>query len=296
MSIVQSESLTAYPERPRRRSLGSRIRKVLRGVRWNFALSLIRSAFYIAKAGGRTYEPVEIKGRRFANVRDSDERWQAVSSALREYGARNVLDVGCAEGWFVRRAATDNQCFAIGIESTDVGIVGELTRLHDRVERSAIVRTFVTPDTIRSFPKFDAVLCMSVVHHVVRAFGIASGEQFLRALATRTDKVFIFEIGTADESSWTPFMPEQHDGQEAFVRNLLSRCGFKNIRVIGKTAAFHREVERLLFLAEPASGDTEIAADVDTALDQGRGASSSHSILSMTQPSASKSMSQSRSL
>jgi hypothetical protein len=251
MTGARIEGLTAYPARRRRRSLGSRIRRVLRGLRWRLALGLIKGAFHVAKAGGRPYEPVEIGGRRFASVRDTDERWQAVSEVLRDYGVRNLLDVGCAEGWFVRRAATDLNCFAIGIEATDAAVVGELARLHDRVPRAATVRAFMTPEAIRALPEFDAVLCLSVLHHVIRAFGIAAAEQFLRALASRVNKVLVFEIGTADESSWTPFMPEQSQGQEAFVRDLLERCGFHNVQVIGESAAFHREVQRLLFTAEP---------------------------------------------
>jgi SAM-dependent methyltransferase len=253
MTLAQPDTIKSYPARARRPSLGRRIRAVLRGMRWGLALGLIKSAFYVAKAGGRPYEPVEIGGRRFANVRDSDERWQAVAAVLRQHHVANVLDVGCAEGWFVRRAATDCNCFAIGIEATDVSIVGELSRLYDRAPRMATIRAFMTPDELRNLPKFDAVICMSVVHHVFRAFGMASAEQFVKALASRVDKVLIFEIGTADESSWTPFLPDQSRGQEAFVRDFLERCGLRNVRVIAKSAAYHREVERLLFAAEPAS-------------------------------------------
>ena len=225
---------------------------MLRGARWRLALGLIGSAFRVAKAGGRTYQPVEIGGKRFANVRDTDERWQAVSQVLRDYGVRNLLDIGCAEGWFVRRAAADCNCFAIGIEATDTAIVGELARLHDRVQRAATVRAFMTPEAIRSLPQFDAVLCLSVLHHVIRAFGIAAAEQFLRALSTRVNKVLVFEIGTADESSWTPFLPEAsqgQQGQEAFVRELLERSGFQQcagdrrepgLSSRGAAAAVHR--------------------------------------------------------
>ncbi len=129
MTAAVIEGLTSYPERRRRRSLGSRARKVLRGLRWRFAFGLIEAAFHVAKAGGRPYQPVEIGGRRFANVRDTDERWHVVAKVLRDYGVKNVLDIGCAEGWFVRRAAADLNLFAIGIEATDVGTVGELARL-----------------------------------------------------------------------------------------------------------------------------------------------------------------------
>lgn len=247
-------AIQAYPERRRRRSLGRRIRRVLRGLRWNFAFTLIKAAFYVAKGGGRTYEPVEIGGRRLANVRDTDERWQAVAKILREYDVRNLLDVGCAEGWFARRAATDLNIFALGIESTDTVIVGELARLHDRVSRVATVKAFLTPEAIRALPRFDAVLCLSVVHHVIRALGIEAAEQFLAALATRVEKVFVFEIGTANEISWTECLPALSHDQEIFVRDLLGRSGFANVRVIAESAAYHREAQRLLFVAEPARG------------------------------------------
>jgi uncharacterized protein DUF1698 len=252
MTAALVEGLTSYPARRRRRSLGSRIRPVLRGLRWRFSLGLIRCAFHVAKAGGRPYQPVEIGGRRFDNVRDTDQRWQAVAQVLRDHGVRNVLDIGCAEGWFVRRAAADLNLFAIGIEATDVGVVGELARLHDRVPRAATMRAFMTPEAIRALPQLDAVLCLSVLHHVIRGFGIGVAEQFLQALASRVSKVLVFEIGTADESSWTSFLPEQSQGQEAFVRELLERSGFHHVRVIAESAAYHREVQRLLFVAEPA--------------------------------------------
>ena len=45
--------------------------------------------------------------------------------------------------------------------------------------------------------------------------------------------------------------PEQSRGQLIFVRDFLERCGFHNVRVIAETPAYHREVERLLFAAEP---------------------------------------------
>jgi hypothetical protein len=172
---------------------------------------------------------------------------------LRDYSVKNVLDIGCAEGWFVRRAAADLNLFAIGIEATDVGIVGELARLHGRVPRAAVAKAFVTPEAIRGLPQFEAVLCLSMLHHVIRGFGLAVAERFLQVLATRVSKILVFEIGTASESSWTGFLPEHSQGQEAFVRELLERAGFRNVRVIAESAAYHREVQRLLFAAEPAT-------------------------------------------
>ena len=52
MAVELTEIVQTYPERQRRRSLGSRIRRLLRGLRWRLALGLIGSAFRVAKAGG----------------------------------------------------------------------------------------------------------------------------------------------------------------------------------------------------------------------------------------------------
>lgn len=221
-----------------------------RRARWGLALGLARLAFHVARAGGRPYQPVEIGGRRFDNVRDSDVRWQAIEQVLAEHRVRNVLDIGSAEGWFLRRAA-ERGCFALGVEAGDRLIVGELSRLHDRVEGAAAIRAFLTPDRLHALPKFDAVLCLSVVHHVIRGFGTDAAEAFVKALASRVDKVLIFEIGSAEETSWSAFLPETADGQEGFVRALLRRAGFHKVRVIAETPSYHREANRLLFVAEP---------------------------------------------
>jgi hypothetical protein len=157
------------PARARRRTLGRRIRAAWRGLRWAFALGLVKAAFYVAKAGGRPYESVEIGGRRFNNVRDSDRRWRAVAEVLDRHAVHNVLDVGCAEGWFVRRAAKDHNCFAVGIEATDALCVGELARLHDRVERAATIRAFMTPEALRRSDHF--AFCSS--SHSARSSRIA---------------------------------------------------------------------------------------------------------------------------
>ena len=141
MSLVETVNFKAYPAREKRPTVGRKIRATGRRVRWALARRLVKAAFYVAKAGGRPYEPVEIGGRRFDNVRDSDGRWRAIATVLKQFGVRNVLDVGCAEGWFVRRAATDLHCFAVGIEASDCMAVGELSRLYDRAERMATIRS-----------------------------------------------------------------------------------------------------------------------------------------------------------
>ena len=37
--------------------------------------------------------------------------------------------------------------------------------------REALIRAFMTPEAIRGLSQFDAMLCLSVLHHVIRGFG-----------------------------------------------------------------------------------------------------------------------------
>ena len=142
-----------------------------RSMRMASARALLRQVFRIARPR-RVYEPVEIGRRRYQNKRDADLRWQAIAAAIRQYEARSVLDIGCAEGWFLRRAAEDFGCFAIGIDGDDRRVMlGEVARLHDGVERVAVMKGTLAPDDIRRLPPCDLVLCLSVVHHVYAPAG-----------------------------------------------------------------------------------------------------------------------------
>ena len=131
---------------------------------------LLRLAFRLVAI--KVYEPVEIGGRRVRHNRETDNRWTAIEAVLKVHNVRNILDIGCAEGWLVRRAASDLGCFALGMEASDAVLPGELARLHDGVERAATIKARLTSDDIRTLPCFDAVLCLSVVHHLVRKQGL----------------------------------------------------------------------------------------------------------------------------
>jgi hypothetical protein len=45
------------------------------------------------------------------------------------------------------------------------------TRPLKRKLREALIRAFMTPEAIRGLSQFDAMLCLSVLHHVIRGFG-----------------------------------------------------------------------------------------------------------------------------
>ena len=217
----------------------------------------LRGALQIHRRARKFYEPVQLNGRLYQGMRTSDDRWQAIAAILREVSANNVLDIGCAEGWFVRRAASELGCYAIGVEAGDRHLGGEIARLHDQVENTAIMLSHASGESIRRLPKFDAVMCLSVVHHVIRRQGMAAAEDFVRALASRAEKVLIFEMGTSDEKDlkWHGLLEDMPDGQEIYVRQFLERCGLMTIRQIASSLAFHQQANRIMFACEPANGE-----------------------------------------
>ena len=218
------------------------------------ARALLWQVFRIARPR-RVYEPVEIGGRRYQNKRDAELRWEAIAAAIRHYDARSVLDVGCAEGWFLRRAAEDFGCFAIGIDGDDRRVIlGEVARLHDGVERVAVMKGRLTPEDIGRLPPCDIVLCLSVVHHVMRDGGMAAAEKFVRrSPRARRRRSSSRSAPPTRGVKWTSALPGMPAGQEAFVRDLLGTCGLDNIRVIARSPGLQGDADRLLFAAEPAA-------------------------------------------
>jgi len=244
-----------YPIK-RKRSFGARIRALVRAARWALARGLIRLAFIAGKGGRKSYQPVGIGSKRGRGARDAKTRWEAIAPVLRRYGVRSVLDIGCAEGYFVRRAASELGSFAVGVEASDRGALGALALLYARAERASLMRGFVTAAELRRWPQFDAVICMSVVHHIVRAYDLEAAQDFIAACASRAARVLIFEMGTGAECAFEQAMPAEARHQDIFVRALLEGAGLKNVRVIAETPAYHQGTTRLLFAAEPVAKDT----------------------------------------
>jgi SAM-dependent methyltransferase len=211
------------------------------------ARRLLKLAFAVLR-GRTSYDPVEIGGRRLASRRAWEPRWNAIADEIRRYRAESVLDIGCAEAWFLRRAAEDLGCFAIGVDLSERRVaIGEIARLHDSVERLAVMKATLRPEDIVNLPACDVVLCLSVAHHIMKKDGLPAGERFVRAVATLPRKALIFETGGAER--WGASSPSP----DAFVEGLLLRAGLTNIRVIARTPNPEGRYMRSLFVAEPAA-------------------------------------------
>lgn len=212
---------------------------------------------YKERLTDNSYQPLKLDGVLIDDSkREWKTRWELIKKELLSYNTSSIIDIGCAEGWFVRQAAQELNCFAIGVEMEDNRLtLGELSRLHDGVENCAIMKAKLSKDNVLRLPAADIVLCLNVVHHIIYSEGYNAGVEFLSALLKIVNKALIFEMGTSTEKNlkWHKDMPEMPEGQEAFIRELLTISGFKNIRLLGSTPSLSEKYHRLLFVAEPVT-------------------------------------------
>lgn len=208
---------------------------------------LIRSKKYI-------YEPVLIDGKLYSAKREWQERWACIEHEIVHYEIKSLLDIGCAEGFFARLAAEKQGVFSIGIEFNNKRLwLGELSRMHDDVANFAIVKALMTPESIASLPRFEMVILLSVLHHVIRQSGRTGAIDFLSSIRLITGKRLIFEMGTSEETknNWAGLMPTGNEGQFELLKSLLQEAGFQDVRQLASTPGIMRDADRLIVSAAP---------------------------------------------
>ena len=187
------------------------------------------------------------------------QRWQMVSRVIQEYGASNFCDLGCAEGYYVRRAAHEHGIFAVGIDSSRKRLRSALAVSElDKNWSCAFMRMEITGQTIKAIPQFDMIACMSLLHHVIYRNGFGEGKALLREIAKKATKCMVFDMGGPDEDAnvWAPSLSMLDGDVEANIANLLAECDFRNIKLLGCTTGFNSSALRPMFVAEPSLCDT----------------------------------------
>lgn len=227
----------------------ARVRQtVFRGAR---RLSL-RAAIW----GCKPYQPVgDLKSpdcRRPASAFEA--RWEAIAQAASGTDMRSFLDVGSAEGYFVRRAARELGLFALGVEGNwgRVSMGTALAELSNDRGYGFAYGVF-TPADIRRLPIFDIVVCLSVLHHVIRRSDREGGIDFLKALGSITGKRFIFDMGGPGETShsWAKQLGFLSGDVNARIAEYLHEAGFSDVQIVGESFGHRDPVTRAIFSCAP---------------------------------------------
>ena len=195
------------------------------------------------------YQPISVgKVQAGDSIRNSEDRWKMIQQGIEETGSRSLLDLGCAEGFFVRRAA-EHSLFSIGVDldAARMGL-GESARLVDKKERCGFVLGSINEDLLSRMPPFDAVICFSVMHHIIRKHGRDVALSQLKQMRALTGRVFFFDMGQPDEGGkWRKLLSFMGDDPGAWIESFLQAAGFAHCERIGMTDAYRSGKTRNVF-------------------------------------------------
>ena len=219
------------------------------GTRWLTKLILSR----LVKSRG-TYQPIILNGRVLRQGgRDCVARWSVIDSIMVETDSQSMLDIGCAEGYFVRHAAKHGRV-ALGIDGDIRSItIAQSLALLEGLSGAAFMHLFITPEIVRSLPQFDTVIFLSVLHHVLTDRGPDEAHKLMQAIHSATRKRLIFDMGQSNETTypWSKILPPMVPDPASWISQFLLDCGFSSVQVIGQSDGYLQAHPRLLFVATP---------------------------------------------
>ena len=219
---------------------------------WNIALRTYVGAH-------RTYQPLGDEKTAAGGRPDSAfrKRWEAVADQIEKCEAKNLLDIGCAEGWFVRNARMKSNIFALGLDQNrrSLRLASAFSELQGDQGYGFVAGTF-SPKELQNLPKFDVVICFSLVHHVVKVEGREGGIDYLKACRAITGKRFLFDMGGPDEvsHSWASKMDFLAGDIDKNMADFLRDAGFTDVEKISESMAHVDNVPRPLFACSPGKG------------------------------------------
>jgi cyclopropane fatty-acyl-phospholipid synthase-like methyltransferase len=215
---------------------------------FNYAFRRIANSF-------TSYHPISLQGRALQpGQRNCLDRWTMIAAAIQTYGAASLLDLGCAEGYFVRRAAQEFDCFALGVDADASRLlIAQNCMLLDRVESTAFTLADIDAQLLQKLPSFDAVLFLSVMHHIMYQQGVDHARELLTAIREKTQKFLIFDMGQSNEilNQWARLLPDMGSDPAEWIAEFLRSAGFSDVRQIGETDSYRNEATRSVFLARP---------------------------------------------
>lgn len=169
--------------------------------------------------------------------------------SFRELEIRSLLDLGCAEGYFVTKAA-ECGCFAVGVDR-DYNRLGlaESVRNFQRANHSAFMLADIDLDLLNRLPVFDAIVCFSVMHHIIRHNDLSYGRDILKGIRGKTGRVLFFDMGQSNEVSttWASVLPDMGDSPQYWISDFLKGAGFNTVEKIGEADAYKDSVKRIVF-------------------------------------------------
>jgi hypothetical protein len=203
------------------------------------------------------YQPVDGLGARAATRGEgSRTRWAAMRPVVEANDVRTAMDVGANAGYFpIELARIGIPAVAVDFEPTEVRTMLTAVRRNGVENRVAVMALRIDPDSVELLPAVDAVICLSLWHHLVREHGLDAADGILAALWGRSRKVLIFDTGEREMGPDFRLPAMEPDARTWVADHLAEVCAGGTVEHLGTHAAFGPDgapVTRNLFAVIPS--------------------------------------------
>jgi len=201
------------------------------------------------------YQPIFKNGKILpGGDRDCLDRWKLIKREIDNNNIKSVVDIGCAEGFYVLQAAKESGCFSLGVDA-------DIRRLSIAVDQLSLEKFFsagfflgvIDEKLLDKMPKVDMVIFMSVMHHMMYMEDKEYCLSFLKKLRTKISGIMIFEMGQSNElkNKWAKQLPDMGENPHEWIKKFILSAGFSKVEKIGESDSYNKDQNRAIFKAEP---------------------------------------------
>jgi hypothetical protein len=190
----------------------------------------------------------DISSHNIGSRGQTDKRWKLIKNKLVKSKVKNLLDLGSAEGFFLKKTTKLN-IMSLGIEADERRYFLS-NSLSEKNKIYGVINSTIKSKLIKLLPIFDATLYLSVHHHISASLGHKEANKILVEIFKKTKKSLFFETAMKDEKSksWNRNYDKilQHITEEN-VKNFFIKLGCKKIQILGYTNSYNKGYKRPLF-------------------------------------------------
>jgi len=186
-------------------------------------------------AGVKVYQSINLPDFRSMGKRKKPDARLGIILKCLEPAKKRILDLGCSNGFFCYELAKRGGV-VIGVDKNQ-----EVLALNRKISAYYgwdidFYDAFLDPIFLRNLPRYDAILFLSVLHHIFNNTLVEPIERCRQVIATLAEKtdLLIFEIGQSGEPfAWSRKLAlMEPDPKQWILQNLFRGSGFNNIEVI----------------------------------------------------------------
>ncbi|MCL4154410.1 UNVERIFIED_CONTAM: hypothetical protein GTU68_039767, partial [Idotea baltica] len=92
-------------------------------------------------------------------------KWNQIKSKIGSLEGQNVLDIGCANGYYMFRMLHDNPRFVLGVDPSDRSWF-QFMLMQNFIQSKKLQFEMFGVENVHLFPEFfDTVFCMGIIYH-----------------------------------------------------------------------------------------------------------------------------------